>query len=321
MTRYVLGRLAALLLTLVLALSGLYALLHAAPGQPTANFGAAVAADPEARAAIEQARGLDRPFLAQYLEHLGGVLRGDLGRSYYDGSDVRSQLATAAPVSIELGLLATVLAILPGVLLGTFAARRRGRRGDGLASGVALVAVSLPSYWLAVVALVVAGERWPHLLPSAGGYVPFTEAPLANLQVMVLPAVVVGLGGFALVVRAVRSSLGDALEEDDATFARACGMDEGQIVTSVAGRRAAPAVLAVSGLVVGGLLTGTVLVETVFALPGLGNLLVTSFVRGDHPVAMGAALVTALVLLVINLLVDTTIVALDRRLLAEGRRS
>jgi peptide/nickel transport system permease protein len=80
-------------------------------------------------------------------------------------------------------------------------------------------------------------------------------------------------------------------------------------------------VLAVSGLVVGGLLTGTVLVETVFALPGLGNLLVTSFVRGDHPVAMGAALVTALVLLVVNLLVDTTIVALDRRLLTGGRRS
>ena len=221
-------------------------------------------------------------------------------------------------MSLELGLLATVLVILPGLGLGVLAAKRRGRPADVGVSMASLVAVSAPSYWLAVVCLILVGERWPGLVPAAGGDVAFTEDPAANLRTMLLPSLVVGLGAFALVTRAVQASLGPALEEDDATFARACGLSERTVVWRVAGRRAVPGVLSVAGLAVGGLLTGAVLVESVFQLPGLGQLMVTAFTRGDHPLALGGALVTAVVLLGVNLVVDATIVGLDPRHRAKG---
>ncbi len=313
MTGFVLRRAGALVLTVLLALAGLFALLELAPGEPSDNFGAVVVADPEARAAIEASRGLDRPAPQRFWSFLTGAVRGDLGTSYYDGSDVAASIAAAAPVSLEIGFLATVLVVLPGIALGALAARRRGRPAELVVSVASLLAVSVPSYWLAVVCLVVVGERWPDLIPGAGSYVPFSEDPVANLKLLLLPSIVVGLGAFALVARAVQASLGPALDEDDATFARACGLPERTVVWRIAGRRAAPGVLAVAGLAVGGLLTGAVLVESVFQLPGLGQLLVTAFTRGDLPVALGGALVTAILLLGVNLLVDTAIVVLDPR--------
>jgi peptide/nickel transport system permease protein len=311
---FVARRAGALVLTVLLALAGLFALVEAAPGDASDNFGATVVADPAARAAIEEARGLDRSGPQRFVDFLASAVRGDLGTSYYDGSDVAAAVGAAAPVSLELGLLATVLVVAPGVLLGAFAARRRGRPAEVAVSMVSLLAVSVPSYWLAVICLVVVGERWPDLVPAAGGYVPFAEDPAANLQTMLLPAIVVGLGAFALVGRAVQASLAAALDEDDATFARACGLPERTVAWRIAGRRAAPGVLSVVGLALGGLLTGTVLVESVFQLPGLGQLMVTAFGRGDLPLALGGAIVTAVVLLGANLVVDTAIVALDPRL-------
>ncbi|HRW36172.1 MAG: ABC transporter permease [Acidimicrobiales bacterium] len=313
MTGFLLRRAGALVLTVVLALAGLFALMEAAPGDPSDNFGAVVVADPEARAAIEAQRGLDASAPARFRAFLADALRGDLGTSYFDGSDVASSIGAAAPVSLELGLLALVLVVAPGAALGALAARRRGRPAELAVSVASLLAVSMPSYWLAVLALVVVGERWPELVPGAGGYVAFADDPVANLRTMVLPAIIVGLGAFALVARAVAASLGPALDEDDATFARACGLPERTVTWRIAGRRAAPGVLSVAGLAVGGLVTGAVLVESVFQLPGLGQLLVTAFTRGDLPVALGGTLVTAALLLGVNLLVDAAIVLLDPR--------
>lgn len=313
MIAFVLRRAGALVVTAVIALGALFALMEAAPGEPSDNFGAAVVADPGARAAIESARGLDAPAPQRFAAFLVGAARGDLGASYYDGSDVASAVAAAAPVSIELGLLAVVLVVLPGLVLGALAARHRGRPVAVGVSIASLLAVSVPTYWLAIVALVVVGEHRPDLVPSAGGYLPLAEDPTGNLRSMLLPAIVVGLGAFALVARAVQATLGSALDEDDAAFARACGLPERTVVWRVAGRRAAPGILSVAGLAAGGLVTGTVLVESVFQLPGLGQLMVTAFTRGDHPVALACALVTALALLGINLVVDAAIVVLDPR--------
>lgn len=319
MIGFVVRRAGALVLTVVLALAALFALMEAAPGDASDNFGAAVVADPAAREAIESARGLDGSAPERFWSFLSGAAQGDLGTSTYDGSSVGAAIAAAAPVSLELGVLALVLVVLPGAALGALAARRRGGPAELAVSVAALVAVSLPAYWLAVLCLVVAGERWPDLVPGAGGHVAFGDDPVANLRTMVLPAVVVGLGAFALVARAVHASLSAALEEDDATFARACGLPERTVTWRVAGRRAAPGILSVAGLALGGLITGTVLVESVFQLPGLGQLMVTAFGRGDHPMALGAALVTAVLLLGTNLAVDAAIVAVDPR--AARRRS
>ncbi|MEZ5203279.1 MAG: hypothetical protein R2701_02515 [Acidimicrobiales bacterium] len=129
-TGFVLRRAGALVLTVLLALAGLFALLELAPGEPSDNFGAVVVADPEARAAIEASRGLDRPAPQRFWSFLTGAVRGDLGTSYYDGSDVAASIAAAAPVSLEIGFLATVLVVLPGIALGALAARRRGRPAE-----------------------------------------------------------------------------------------------------------------------------------------------------------------------------------------------
>lgn len=313
MIRYVIRRTVVLVATVVVAVSALFVVLHASPGSPVSNLAPSVAADPEARAAVAAEAGLDRSLAAQYAGFWGSLARLDLGTSLYDGSSVSGAIAAAAPVSFQLGLLAAGVALVPGVLGGVVAARRRGRPADAAVRVVSVVAISVPSYWLAVLCLVAAGERWPELVPGAGGYTPFAEDPIGSLRAMLLPAVVLGLGGFAMVARSVRAALVGVLDGDDVHFARAMGMAEHQVLRRIALRAVAPSTVTVVGLLLGGLVSGTLLVENVFALPGLGQLMVTAFTRGDHPLALGTALVTAVVFLGLNLLVDVAVVALDPR--------
>lgn len=322
MIRFALHRAAILLVTLVVAVSGLFLVLHASPGSPLTNLAPSVAADPEARAAVAREAGLDRSMAEQYGDFWASLLHLDLGTSLYDGSSVSEAIASAAPVSFQLGLMAAAVAIGPGVVAGVVAARRRGRPADAAVRVLSVVAISVPSYWLAVLCLVLVGERWPDLVPAAGGYTPFGTDPVASVRSLLLPAVVLGLGGFAMVARSLRSSLVGVLDGDDVHFARAMGMPEHQVLGRIALRAVAPSTVTVVGLLVGGLVSGTLLVESVFALPGLGQLMVTAFVRGDHPLALGTALVTAVVFLGLNLVVDVAGVALDpraRRRVAAGR--
>lgn len=319
MTAYAVRRIGAFVVLLFVALTLLFLLLHALPDGSTYGLAPTVAANPEARAAAAEAQGLDRPLLEQYLDHMGGLLRGDLGESFADGSSVSAAVAAAVPVSAGLGLLAVLLGVFPGLVLGVVAAVRPRRRSTGAIRIGTLLAVSVPSYWLAVLGLVFVGERWPDLVPRAGGFVRLSEDPAAHLQALLLPAAVLGLGALGMVARTTRSALTEVLSGDDVRFARAMGMSERQVVTRVALRNAAPTGVTVAGLVIAGLLSGTVLVENVFQLPGLGQLMVNAFGRQDHPLAMGAAAVTAVIYLGLNLLVDLTLAALDPRM-RSGRR-
>lgn len=313
MTRYVVRRLAGFVAMLFLALSALFLLLHALPSGDTYGLAPTVAANPEARAAAAEVQGLDRPLAEQYVDHMGGLLRGDLGRSFADGSPVSDAVGAAVPVSLGLGLLAAVIGVLPGFALGAVAALRPRGTLDGLIRVVSLLAVSVPSYWLAVLSIVFVGERWPDLVPQAGGLVPFSEDPVANLRGLALPAVVLGVGALGMVARTTRNALLEVLSGDDVRFARAMGMTDRQVLMRVAARNAAPTGVTVIGLVVAGLLAGTVLVENVFQLPGLGQLMVNAFGRMDHPLAIGAAAVTAVIFLGLNLVVDLLLAAVDPR--------
>ena len=286
MLRLIGRRTGGMILVVFVAVTAMFFLMRAAADGPLDSFAPAAAANPEARAAIENRLGLDRPLFEQYTDYLQGVVTGDFGESFADGSSVAEQIADALPVSLELGLLAAGGAITLGLALGAWAALHQGRPVDGAARLVSVLALSVPSYWLAVVCVIVAGERFPELLPGAGGYVPFASDPLANLQVMILPALVLGLGAFALVARSLRSALVDVLALDDVRFARAMGMPERQVVRRIALPNAVLPTLAVMGLAIGGLVSGTVLIENVFQLPGLGQLMVTAFVRRDYPLAL-----------------------------------
>lgn len=313
MTRYVLRRLLGLAATILVALTVLFGLLHASPTSPVHSLPPAVAADPQARAEFEAQHDLDQPLVVQYGRYVGRAVRGDLGTSIVSGQSVSSGLGDALPVSLELGLLASLVAVIPGLLVGVAAARFHGRAVDGAARLVTLVAISVPSYWLAVIGLVVVGERYPDLLPSAGGFERFGDNPAANLKTLLLPAFVLGLAGFSMIARSVRTSLIEIYERDEVRFARAMGLPEREILRRIALRAAAPSTITVLGLVVATLVSGTVLVEHVFQLPGMGQLMVHAFVRQDYPVALGASLVTAVLFLGLNLVVDLAVHALDPR--------
>lgn len=291
----------------------MFGLLHASPGSPVNNLPPAVAADPEIRAAVMAEKGLDRPLVDQYGRYLRDLATGDLGSSLYDGSSVAQSIAATAPVSFELGAMATVMAVIPGVALGIASARRHGRRFDGGSRLVTVLAISVPSYWLAVLCLVMVGERYPDLLPRAGGLPSFSTDPGGNLQAIMLPALVLGLSAFAMIARSLRTSLVEVYDGDDVRFARAMGMSERHILTRIALRNAAPSTITVAGLLIGGLISGTVLVENVFQLPGLGQLMVLAFIRQDYPLALGTALATAVIFLGLNLAVDMAVVAFDPR--------
>lgn len=313
MLRYVARRAVALVVVLFVSVSAMFLLLHAADDSPVDSMSPAVVADPRARAAVEESLGIDDPLLVQYGRYVGDLVQGDLGTSFYDGSSVSDQIAERLPVSLELGLLAALVAIVPGLLLGTFAALRHGRWLDGGTRVLTVLAISVPSYWLAVLCLVLVGDSNPELLPGAGGFVTFAEDPLANLQAMILPATVLGLAVLAMVARSIRASLLDVLSYDDVTFARAMGMPERALVRRIALRNALTPTLAVMGVLLGGLVSGTILIENVFQIPGLGQLMVTAFVRRDYPLALGATVVTATIFLVLNLVIDVVSALVDPR--------
>ncbi|MGR6999658.1 ABC transporter permease [Yinghuangia aomiensis] len=218
--------------------------------------------------------GLDRPLLVQYGDYLGGLLTGDMGESLYDGSSVADQVGRALPVSLELGFLATVLAGIPALVLGTWSALRQGRAVDRATRVLTVLAMSLPGYWLAVVLMVMVDD--PDFLPGAGGFVHFTDDPVRNLQVLLLPALVLGLAAFAMVTRSLRGGLVEAYASDHVAFARAMGSSRLDVLRRVALRGAVVPTLTVAGVLIGGLLSGTVLVENVFQIPGLGQLMVTA---------------------------------------------
>lgn len=313
MARFLARRLASMVLVLFLMLTGMFILLHLAPSSPVNSLPPAVAADPAARAAYEAALGLDQPLIVQYVNYLKGVLTGDLGSSIYDGTPVVDQITSHLPVSLELGLLAALFSMIPGFLLGAWSAVHQGDKLDSSARVFTVLSLSVPAYWLAVVSIVLVGQQFPQLLPSAGGFVTFREDPAANLQVMILPALVLGLSTFALVARSLRASLVDVLDSDYVAFARGMGMKRQLLLRKIAVRNAVIPTLTIMGVLLGGLISGTVLVESVFQIPGLGQLMVTAFLRQDYPLALGASIATAIIFLGLNLIVDAMYYIIDPR--------
>jgi peptide/nickel transport system permease protein len=313
MTNYLMRRVLGVVVVMFAVVTGMFLLLHASPVSPVNQLAPQVAADPVARAAVEHRMGLDRPLATQYLDYVGGVLHGDFGTSLYDGSSVADQIARALPVSLELGLLAAVFALIPATVLGVWSVLRRGGVVDHGTRVLSVVAMSLPGYWLAVVTIVVVGDSQPDLLPGAGGFVTFSEDPATNLTVLVLPAIVLALATFAMLTRSLRGGLADAMASDHVLFARAMGGSRLLTLRRVALRGAIVPTLTVAGVLIGGLLSGTVLVENVFQIPGIGQLMVTAFQRQDYPLALGACIATSAIFLVLNLVVDLLYPLVDPR--------
>ena len=267
---------------------------------------------PEQRETLYRLLGLDAPVYVQYLRWLGAALTGDLGVSLRTAEPVARLIGQRLPVTLELACLATALAWLVAVPLGTLAALRRNRGWDGLAHLVGLVGLSVPNFWLATMLLLVTSLylRWQ---PLGEWMSPFVR-PLVNLEQMLLPVLSLAAALVAVVMRMTRSSMLEVLGQDYIRTARAKGVDETRVVTRHAFTNAAIPVVTVMGLQVGYLLGGAVVVESIFGLPGLGWVILQGIYQRDYPVVQGAVLFVAVVFVLVNLAVDLGYAWLDPRI-------
>jgi len=228
-------------------------------------------------------------------------------------------MRTALPVTLELSLIAIVIAIIVGVGAGVVAAAQRGRPAEWLANGVALIGLSIPHFWLGLIAILylsVATGLFP-----ASGFVPLLEDPIGNLHHLVLPAVILGTGLAAVIMRQTRSSMLDSLATDYVRTARAKGLRPGAIIGRHALRNSLIVVVTIVGLQLGALISGAVVTEQIFGLPGFGKMTIDAVFQRDYPVIQAVVLVTATAYIVINFLVDMLYSLIDPRIRVTGEVS
>ncbi len=310
MRRYVLSRLWGGLVVMFIVVTMVFFIVRMIPGDP-----AAIMLGPDATPQdVQQLRtrmGLNDSLPEQYLRFLKHCATGDLGNSIFLNKPVLSALSDRAEPTFFLTLMAITIAMLVGIPAGVISATQRGRAADQLTVSFAMLMASLPSFWL--------GLMFMRLFSVDLGWFPVSGygepgAPLfQRLYHLVLPATVLGLISSALVTRFTRSSLLDVLGEDYVRTARAKGLSEFVVVMKHAFRNAFIPVLTVLGMTLALLLGGAVVTESVFNLPGVGNLVVSAVSRRDYPVIQGALMVIAAIYVLVNLLVDLTYALVDPR--------
>lgn len=308
---YVLKRLLAMLVTLFIASIIIFGFIHVIPGDPIYVMLGDMAT-PEQAERLRQSLGLDQPIFVQYLQWAGRAATGDLGRSIFYQAPVLSAIADGAETSILLASITMVWVLLIGVPIGMIAAMRHGSWLDQGLSGAAMLLASVPTFWVGLY-LILVFAAWLGWLPSSGYPSIFEEGGLANLRYLLLPSLTLAAPNAALILRLTRASMLDVSREDYVRTARAKGIRPWPVVTRHIFRNALLAVVSAFGFTFAALLSEAVVTETVFALPGIGRLVVQSILNRDYPVIQGITLVVVVIYLVINLLVDISYRLLDPR--------
>lgn len=269
-------------------------------------------ATPEKVAALRHDMGLDQPIWWRYLSWLGNVLQGDFGRSFRTGQTVLQAVAERLPVSIELMLLAQLGALAIGIPLAIACAVRSGSAFDRFMTGTAFSMLSVPAFLSAIllIYLFAVELRW---LPATG-YVPFSEDPIGNLRCFLLPALTLALGEWPVLMRVLRSDMIATLQEDYIAMARAKGLKPSRILLVHALKPSSLTLVTVTGINIGRLIGGTVIVELIFALPGIGRLLLGAIFTRDLIILQGVVLFVACGYVLINFIVDMLYAVLDPRI-------
>jgi len=309
--RLILRRLGATIPVLLLVTAGVFSLLHLTPGDPIDAM-MAESQDATAKAALRAELGLDRPIAVQYAAWVGRLLRGDLGRSIRNGEPVIENVGRRLRPSLQLASLAMAISVLVAFPVGLLSAFRRRTAVDRAGTTFALFGICMPNFLLALLLIFVFGVtlRW---LPISG-YVDPLEEPWDGMRSLILPAVTLGLALGAVITRTLRSSLLEALTEDYVRTARAKGMAEWRILRRHVLKNALLPVVTVLGLQLGTLIGGAVITEYVFALPGVGRLVVDAVFARDYPLVQGVVLLIALGFIASNLLVDLLYGWIDPRI-------
>jgi len=313
MSAYVARRLLATALTLLGVSVLVFGMVRLVPGTIVEQLlGQAAMGSPEVLASFRRFFGLDRPAHLQYIDWLGGALRGDLGVSWLSGKPVLALFLERLPVSAELALLAVGWSLLLGVPLGTASAMWRGGARDGAIRVGATLGLSLPAFWQGTV-LILLFSVYLGWMPSLQ-WVSLARNPAANLATMALPALTLGTATAAMITRMSRSSMLDVLGREYIRTARAKGVSERRVTFHHALRNALIPVVTVAGVQLGYIVGGIVVVEDVFTLPGVGRLLLDAIFQRDYPVVQGVILLLGAIFMTLNLCVDLLYAALDPRL-------
>ena len=302
-------RLAAALVTLLLATVVVFAVVEVLPGDPALVM-LGTDARPDTLAALRARHGFDQPLVTRYLAWVGGLLTFDLGNSHAYGTPVSRLVGDRLVVTLPLGALALTWATLVALPLGVFAAWRHGRAGDWSVMGFTQLGISVPNFWFGIVLVLVFAVTWQWF--PAGGF-PGWQEPAKAVHALVLPALSLSLGEIAILARVTRSAMLDTLREDYVRTARAKGAGEARVLFGHALRNALVPVTTVAGLIAGFLVAGAVIIESVFRLPGVGQLVYDSINNRDLVVIKNVVILFTLLVLGLNLLVDVAYALIDPR--------
>jgi peptide/nickel transport system permease protein len=309
---YILRRLALIVPTMFLVTLLSFVLLQLSPGDPVEIYAGFENHDPEYIARVRAELGFDQPLPVQYVAWLGHVVRGDLGTSFVKRRPVADVIAEALPRTAELGILALLIHATVGMAVGMISALKRDSVIDLLSTSAALVLISIPGFVIAFM-LIIVFTITVRIFPP-GGYVPLSEDPLAHVRALILPALAIGSGSLAGIMRQTRSSLLEVLDEDYIRTSRAKGLRERLVVFRHALRNALIPVATIVGLQIGAVIEGAFIIETIFAWPGVGRLTVDAINQKDYAVVQGTVLIAALSFLLSTLLTDLVYAWLDPRI-------
>ena len=315
MTGILLRRLLSALPILLIVSLITFAMIHLVPGDPATAI-AGLSATPQQIAAIRHDLGLDQPLATQFVRWYGNLLHGDLGRSLLLGQPVLSATMYRLPVTIGLSLYALVITLFIGLVSGVLAALRQNTWVDQIAMVFAMIGISLPNFYLGLLMIIFFAVelRW---LPT-GGYIAFTDDPLGWLATSTMPAISLALLLAGLLARITRSTMLEVLRQDYIRTARAKGLPKRKVVMKHALANALIPITTVIGIIVSLLISGAVVTETLFSIPGIGQLLTQAVLNRDYPMVQGGLLITTALLVLVNIGVDVCYALLDPRVRYDG---
>lgn len=304
MLRFIGQRLVATIVVLFGVSILVFLILYLMPGDPAQTILFGSNATPEQVATLRHQLGLDRPLVVQYVDYLGKLIRGDLGVSFITKRTVSSEIIGQFPATLRLAAAGMLVALAVGLPTGILAAVRRGTWIDVVASGISVLGVAVPNFWLAVLMTLLFSVKL-NWFPVLGQ---------GSIRAIVLPAIALGWGFAAIITRLVRASMIEVLNQPYVTTARAKGLNERVVILGHALKNAMIPVITILGLQVANLLSGAVVVESIFARQGIGSLAVRGILAKDIPLIQGLVMFVAAMYVLINLLVDLGYALLDPRI-------
>lgn len=303
MRRYILHRIIVLIPVLFLVSVAVFSLVHFIPGDPIDYmFSQQELANPQTRAELERALGLDKPLYLQYVYWMGRIFHGDFGNSIHYARPNADLISERFPATLLLTISASIISLLIAIPAGIVAAIKRNTAVDYLAMVFALLGTSIPNFWLGIL-LILAFSLYLPLLPSSGYVASFLD-PLGTLKTLLLPSITLGAGMAAIVARMTRSEMLEEIGKEYVRTARAKGMPEHLVIVKHTLKNALTPTITVVGLQLGHLLGGAVIVESVFSWPGIGSLAVEAIYSRDYSLIQGIVLLFAVIYVSINFVVD-----------------